>query len=150
MTAAKSTRRLLVQIGDGATPTEAFAASCSINTSREFSFDATTVETTIPDCDNPYAPSWVDRVVDTLSASISGAGTCDTSDFAMWRAWFLSGAVRNCRITISEPLAAGGGRFQGAFVLTKLGGAKEGDKATMSFSCELQSSGAVTWVPAAA
>ena len=46
-------RLLLIKIGDGATP-EVFAPLCGLQT-RSFNMSANSVDTTIPDCENPAA-----------------------------------------------------------------------------------------------
>jgi TP901-1 family phage major tail protein len=45
-------RTLLIQIGNGATPTEVFTNLCGLTT-RSFNMSANEVDTTITDCENP-------------------------------------------------------------------------------------------------
>jgi predicted secreted protein len=45
-------RTLLIQIGDGGSPTEVFTNLCGLKT-RSFNLSAGEVDTTIPDCANP-------------------------------------------------------------------------------------------------
>ncbi|RWX28958.1 phage tail protein [Rhizobium leguminosarum] len=45
-------RLLLVQIGDGGSPTELFTNLCGLKT-RSFSLSASEIDTTIPSCTNP-------------------------------------------------------------------------------------------------
>lgn len=85
-----TTKKLLLQFGDGAQPEE-FAHSCTINTSQDFTIEATTTDATDPNCQNPDAPGWVLRSVDTLSANINGAGTADPVSYGVLRAKALSG-----------------------------------------------------------
>jgi hypothetical protein len=143
-----TTRKLLIQFGDGADP-EVYSHNCSINTSREFTLEATTVDQTEPDCEAPDAPSWVARAVDTLSAGISGAGTMDPVSWGVLRDLMLAGEPFNVRVKLDIPLAQGGGHFQGRYVVTTLGMAKEG-KGYVTSNVALSSDGIVTWVDAAA
>lgn len=143
-----TTKSLLIQFGDGALP-EVFAHNCSINTTREFTLEASTVDGTAPDCDNMDAPAWVLRSIDTLSAGISGAGTMDPVSWGVLRTKMLAGASFNMRVKLDLPLASGGGYFSGAFVINSLGAAKEG-KGYVTCSVSLQSDGEITWTDAAA
>ncbi|MBR0695948.1 phage tail tube protein [Bradyrhizobium lablabi] len=90
--------QFLVEIGDGATP-EVFMAPCGLN-SRSFNRTAATNETNVPDCDDPDAPSWLERDVVSLSSSIAGAGVVADEDFDKWNAWFEAASTRNIRIKL--------------------------------------------------
>lgn len=143
-----TTKKLLIQFGDGESP-EVFAYNCTINTSQDFTIEGTTVDATEPNCENPDAPAWVLRSIDTLSAGINGAGTMDPVSYGVLRDHMLSGEPFNVRVLLDIPLAAGGGYFAGRYVMTTLGIAKEG-KGYVSATVALQSDGAVTWTDAAA
>jgi hypothetical protein len=140
------TKKLIVLLQQNGSPTT-WEAPCSINTNREFTIEAAVSEVPEVDCDDPDAPSWVARAVETLSAGLSGAGTLDTPDFEQWRDWMLSAEEKEIRIKLDVPLADGGGWFQGPFLITSLGLGKEG-KGFTTFSCELQSAGEITWTDA--
>jgi hypothetical protein len=142
-----TTKSLLIQFGDGGSP-EVFAHNCSINTTREFTIEATTNDGTAPDCNDLDAPSWVLRSIDTLSAGITGAGTMDPLSFAVMRDKMLGGYAIKARIKIDIALAAGGGYYAGSFVVTNLSIQKEG-KGYLTCNISLASDGAITWVPAA-
>lgn len=141
------TQKLLIEFGDGGGPEE-FAFNCTINTSREFTLTATAVEATDPNCVDPDAPSWVARAIDTLSAGITGEGTMDPISYGALRDRMLAAEPFNVRVTLDLPGASGGGYFQGSYVMTSLGLAKEG-KNFVSASVELASNGAITWTDAA-
>lgn len=141
-----TTRKLLIQFGDRESP-ETFAYNCSINTTQDFTIEATTTDSTEPNCEDPNAPAWVLRAVDTLSAGINGAGTTDLLSFAVLREHMMSGEAFNVRVLFDESSAAGGGYFQGRYVMTTLGVAKEG-KGYVSSTVALSSDGAVEWVAA--
>jgi len=90
--------QFLVTIGNGAIP-EVFAAPCGLN-SRSFNRTAAANETNVPDCDAPDDPSWLERDIVSLSATISGAGVVADEDFDTWNSWFESGATKNVKITL--------------------------------------------------
>ncbi|MFC0245822.1 phage tail tube protein [Falsochrobactrum ovis] len=142
-----TTKRLLIQFGDAETPEE-FVHSCTINTSQDFTIEATTTDATEPNCENPDLPAWVLRSVDTLSANINGAGTMDPVSFGVLRTHMLSGEPFNVRVTLDGLTAVnGGGHFAGRYVMTSLGLAKEG-KGYVTSTVALQSDGEIKWVPA--
>ncbi|MBP2540409.1 hypothetical protein J2768_002846 [Agrobacterium tumefaciens] len=143
-----TTNKLLIQFGDGEA-VEEFAHSCTINTSQEFTIEATMTESTDPNCENPDAPGWVLRSVDTLSANINGAGTTDPVSYGVLRQKMLSGEPFNVRVLVDLPKAQGGGWYAGRYVMSSLGLAKEG-KGFLSSTVALQSTGVVAWVEAAA
>jgi hypothetical protein len=143
-----TTKQLLIQFGDAGDP-EVYAHACTINTSQDFTIEATTVDATEPNCADPNAPSWVLRSVDTLSANINGAGTMDPVSHGVLRDHMLSGEPFNVRVNLAGLSgAAGGGYFQGRYVMTSLGLAKEG-KGYVTSTVALQSDGEVAWVEAA-
>lgn len=143
-----NTRSLLIEFGDGGSP-ETFAHLCTINTSRDFTLEASPVEDPIVDCTAPDSPAWIARVIDTLSAGVSGEGTMDPLTYGVLRDFMLAAAPFNVRITIDLTGAAGGGYYYGSFVMTNLGIAKDGRQGLVSCSVELQSAGAIGWTDAA-
>ena len=141
------TQKLLIEFGDGGSP-EDFAFNCSINTNREFTIEATSLEATDPNCVDPDAPAWIGRAIDTLSAGITGEGTMDPLSWGALRDFMLAAEPINMRVTLDLPGAQGGGYFSGSFVMTSLGAAKEG-RGFVTCSVELQSNGAIAWTDAA-
>jgi predicted secreted protein len=140
--------KLLVQIGDGASPSETFTHDCLINTERGIAFSADTQEFVVPDCLAPEDPAWKEVTKDGLSASINGAGMLHTSSVETWFNWFKSSDTKNVRVKVDVAGADGGGYWQGAFHLTSFeitGNRKE--KSTVSVT--LMSNGPVTWTDAA-
>src|SRR6185295_4350024 len=104
--------QFLIQLGNGATP-EVFASPCGLN-SRGFSRTAATNDTNVPDCDNPDAPSWLERDVVSLSGALSGSGVVANEDFDVWEAWFDSAVSKNVKITLGTRV------WIGLCLLTKL------------------------------
>lgn len=77
-----------VMLGDGASP-ETFAAPCGF-TSKSLVLSKNLSEVNLPDCDDPDAPSWVGRDVESLTASISGEGVMAVESAPDWMAAYES------------------------------------------------------------
>lgn len=88
-----------IKLGDGAMPNENFAAPCGFN-SRGFKRSAATSDVNVPDCDDPDAPSWLERDVVSLSGELSGAGVVADEDFNTWNTWFEDATTKNVQITL--------------------------------------------------
>lgn len=130
---------LLILIGDGASP-EVFAAPCGL-TSKGFDLTASSNGIEVPDCDDPDAPAWTERVVKALSGSVSGSGIMAKESFALWRDWALSGLPGNVRVKLDH---AGLGYYSGSFILNKFGlKASLGDKVQVDIG--LESDGQIIW-----
>ncbi|MEZ0169929.1 phage tail tube protein [Microvirga sp. TS319] len=120
-----------------------FAAPCGL-TSRSISFSKETNDTNSIDCDQEDAPSWVDRDVVSLSASISGEGVMARESLDLWREAFMTTEPVNARIEVAGSAAQGGGYWSGKFHLTSFEpGATRGERASVSI--EMQSSGPIVW-----
>jgi hypothetical protein len=110
--------KFIVEIGDGATPTESFDVPCSI-TSKGVVFTGTPQENTVRDCDNPAAPTWIARTMSSLSAEFTGSGTLALEDFEIWRVWFEDALTKNIRIAMAVP-APDGGAWEGPAILSSM------------------------------
>lgn len=136
---------LLIMLGDGTSP-ETFAAPCGLVT-KAINFDATTNDFNVPDCADPDAPSWTERVVDALSAGVPGSGVVSLADLDTWRVWFFSGLAKNVQVVLDEDLARGGGHFAMSAVMTTFNiTGNKGELAQLEIN--IQSNGEVTWVDA--
>lgn len=137
---------LLIMIGDGNSP-ETFAMPCGLTT-RGINFAAATNDFNVPDCDDPDAPVWTERVISALSAGVSGNGLLAAEAHDDWRSWFLSGLAKNIQVSVDELLGGGGGYYAMSAVLTgfNLTG-EQGGKLQVEIT--IQSDGVVSWVPAA-
>lgn len=137
--------KLLVMLGDGDSP-ETFASPCGLVT-KAINFDATTNDFNVPDCADPDAPSWTERVVDALSAGIPASGVLSLADLEDWRTWFFSGLGRNIQVVLDESLALGGGMFEMNAVMTTFN--ITGNKGELAqIEVNIQSNGPVTWADA--
>jgi len=140
--------KFLIQLGDGADPTEAFVAPCAL-TSKGISFSAESNDFNVPDCDDEDAAVWTERVVSALSAGVSGSGTLATESLDLWEEWFLSGAAKNIRVKIDKTLATGGRHYAMSAILTSFNiTANIGELAQVEI--EIASNGEVISVPAVA
>lgn len=137
--------KLLVQIGNGATPTETFAHDCLINTARGIKFTAETNEDIMPDCTNPDAPAWKAVTKDGLMATISGAGKLNATSVAAFYAWLTGANSKNCRFMLNLTGANGGGYWQGAFHLTEFEVSASDNKSTAECQISLVSDGPLTF-----
>jgi hypothetical protein len=137
MTQATTLRfsQFLIQIGNGASP-ETFASPCGLN-SRGFSRSAATNDTNVGDCDDPDAPTWLDRDVVSLSGALSGAGVVADEDFDTWNAWFESGTSKNVKIKLGTRV------WVGAAILSKLDVTGSRGKRT-EFSASIDTDGKLT------
>jgi hypothetical protein len=134
--------KLLILVGDGASP-EVFAEPCGLTT-KSFDLAASTNTTLIPDCDDPEAPAWEAKDVNSLSATVSGTGVMAVESFEKWNDWFMEAQSRSAQIKLDS---ADLGHYAGTFILSafKLGGTR-GQKVTVDIT--LVNDGAVTWVDA--
>lgn len=143
-TVLAGTKLLILVGGGGNSPPdspEVFAAPCGLTT-KSFNLKASTNTTLIPDCDDPSAPAWEAKDVNSLSADVSGAGVMAVESFYTWKDWFMSGTPRNVQIKLDTSAL---GHFLGTFIITDLKyGGERGQKVTLEVS--LVNDGAVTWV----
>lgn len=137
---------LLILLGDGGSP-ETFASPCGLTT-KALNIEATANEFNVPDCADPDAPSWTERIISALSAAVPGNGVVSMADYADWRTWMLSGLERNIQVSMNESLALGGGYYEFSAVLTTFNtSGNDGELAQLEVA--IQSNGPVAWVDAA-
>lgn len=138
--AAKGTK-LLVKFGDGGSP-ENFVHYCSINAEREFALEANINESMAINCDDPDAPGWIDRDVESLSGQITGAGVMNTPDYRIIRNRWLQAESFNCQVVLNVDAADGGDVATGRFLISNLSiTGNRGDKVQLSVT--LQSDGPI-------
>lgn len=93
--------KMVVKLGDGAA-VEVFAAPCGF-VSKALNLSKNINETNIPDCDDPDAPAWVGRDVQSLTWNVTGQGVLAKEAFPTWQSFFNSTTSRNVRIEITFP-----------------------------------------------
>lgn len=140
--------KLLIQIGNGATP-EVFAHDCLINSARGIQFSNSMNESINPNCDAPEDPGWIDREKDGLTATVTGAGKLHTNSVETWFNWWKSPDTKNIRVKIDVTGANGGGYWSGAFHLSDFEITGPDRKEKVEVSVTLQSDGELTWTDAA-
>lgn len=129
--------KMRILLGDGGSP-ETFSAPCGL-TSRSFSPTKNFGESTVPDCDDPDAPYWIGRDVQSMSASVSGEGVLAAEAAETWMDATFSTESVNVQIEIE--FTTGVWSFSGAFHVTASITANQGEKVSVSVSME--SDGAV-------
>jgi predicted secreted protein len=133
----------VVTIGDGATPTELFAAPCGF-TERSLKLEKAMGTTIVPDCADEAAASWEENEPISKKAMISGTGVFDEDAHDdIWRLKWASDLPFNAKIAMVRNGTVLG-RYSGQFHLTSLEfGGSRGEKVTCG--AELVSTGAVVW-----
>ena len=111
--------QFLVLIGDGASP-QTFGDPCGL-TSRGFNRTAETNDTNTPDCDDPDAPSWLERDVVSLSGEMSGSGVVATESIDTWDEWFESGESRDVRVELATRVWEGRAKLTGLNITAERG-----------------------------
>jgi predicted secreted protein len=91
-----------VLLGDGASP-ETFAAPCGF-TSKSLTLTKNLQDINLPDCDDPDAPAWVGRDVQSLSAAINGEGVLAAESAPDWFDAFESTESISVKIEIEFEL----------------------------------------------
>lgn len=141
--------QLLIKISDMEV-SPVFAHPCLINANRQLSLTAELTDVVVPDCSDPDLMAWTVREKRALSCSITGAGVLHTPDTKDYFDWVTGSAAKNVRAELGAvTLANGGGHIAGAFHLGQFdfGGDRGG---LTEANVSLSSSGAMTWVDAAA
>lgn len=134
-----------VLLGDGATPTEVFAAPCGFS-SKSFTLAKNLQEVDLPDCDDPDQIAWIGRDAQNLSASISGDGVAAAESVQDWNDAFKN--VESVSAKVEIEFATGILTYTGKFQVDNLAfGAQQAGRVTLSVN--MQSDGPIldTWTP---
>ena len=136
--AAEKGRAFLLKIGDGQ-PSESFATIAGMRSTR------LSINSEIVDVTNKDSAGWRELLADggVRRVSISGAGVFTNSQSELdLQAKVLAGAIANYQIVFES-----GDMFSGAFLVASLDytGEHNGER---SYTLSLESSGAVTFIPA--
>lgn len=149
MATGRQTTRLIIQLGNGATPTEVFAHTCGANA---FNVKLTNNlgENTILDCDDPLdVPGVIIRHLESQDTSVSIAGMVTTQAWDTWRTWADEGTEKNIRILLDESLANAGGYWTLPAFLGELELVKE-SSGKVAFTATITGAGQRVWTDAAA
>lgn len=140
------TTRLVIQLGDGASP-ETFAHTCGAN-----SFGITLTnnlgENTVLDCDDPLdVPAAIVRHLESQDTSCTISGMVTVEAWPTWLAWADDGVEKNVKILLDESAANNGGFWTLPAYLQQLELNKEsGGKVT--FSATISGAGQRAWTDA--
>jgi TP901-1 family phage major tail protein len=93
--------KFYVRLSDGASP-PTFAAPCGF-TSKSFTRSKTLGEVQVPDCDDPDAPAWVERDVQSMSAAITGEGVLAKSAVPIWEDALASSDSIEAEVELEYP-----------------------------------------------
>lgn len=93
--------KFFVRLSSGSTPAT-FVAPCGF-TSKSFSRGKSLNSVQIPDCDDPDAPAWEARDVQSMSATISGSGVLAKAAVPTWEAALASTDSIECEVELDYP-----------------------------------------------
>lgn len=141
----RSWTKLSIWLGDGASPEDFTSRVCGMTT-KEFTIEGTTTDSEVPDCDDPDAAVWIERVIRALSGSFSGSGVMAEETYPTYRTWMLSAAPKNVRIVLELGTP---GYYHGSFVMTNLGTPSSIGDGKVGMSIALQSDGPIGWTAGA-
>lgn len=108
-----------ILIGDGGSPTEAFTPVCGL-TSKGIDWNADTVTSEVPDCANEDLPSWQEKDIKSVGASLSGSGMWSTVNHPILLNWISSAAKKNIQVEYTDAVTGSPKTIAGPAVLTKL------------------------------
>lgn len=117
---------------------------CGLN-NHTVTFTKNTTEVTVPDCDDPELPAWIERGVESLDLSASGEGILAAEAVNSWWESFNTTESINARIYIGAPDDVANGHYwEGKVHVTSFEVTGErGNKAQASIS--IVSDGEVTF-----
>lgn len=90
--------KIIILVGDGASPTEVFTAPAMINTSRGLTFSTSTESDELIDLNNQSAPASMVRRVKSVDLKLDGAGMVHADDVKTWLDWAAAGTIKNVKI----------------------------------------------------
>jgi predicted secreted protein len=133
-------RTFLIKIGDGATPTEAFAAFGGM-TGKSLKVNNARIDATTPDPNTPEGAFWRETLDDVKSVSVSGDVTLvdDAQEARIVAVAMSASAEANFEIVVPSV-----GTFAGAFSVE----IEFGDDGKATLSMSLESTGAVAFTAA--
>lgn len=150
MTQAKTFKfsDVAILVGDGASPTEAFAAPCGL-TQMGMTLATNSNQTDIPDCDNVDDAIWSVTDITSVQMTLSGQGVLDRTARVLWEAWAFSGTEKNVRWMYDVLLADHGGYYSAPAVLTNYQvSGQRGQRVTVQIAINLN--GKPVFTPASA
>lgn len=110
---------IVIQVGDGNTPVEAFTVQALINESTTLDMDADVETEELVDLADLSVPGLKTTTVTSVSLVLNGEGTVHKANQKYWMDWMKSGAAKNCIITQLSPPEDGGWKIDASLLLTK-------------------------------
>lgn len=107
----------MMLLGDGATPTEVFAAPCGFD-SLTMTINIETSDSNVLDCADPDLPAWLISDEVSKQMTLQGSGILDISAQKIWREWSTEGGEKNVRWVKNTTSAEGGGHYQAPAILS--------------------------------
>lgn len=108
---------LLVQIGDGGTPTETFAHDCLLNGQRALETSVEMAVSRVPNCTDPALPDKTIRRAKAVDHKITFSGMLHATSAKAWQDWADSGVAKNVRFKQNVSGANGGWQMAGSWLL---------------------------------
>lgn len=111
---------VVVMLGDGATPTEAFEAPCGA-TSYTWTTSTNTNDEDLPDCDNSDAVGYQSPNVVSVGDQLQVQGFVDAAAHETWLDAIHAGEPINVRVVYNKGANATGGRkgyYEGPAIIT--------------------------------
>jgi TP901-1 family phage major tail protein len=137
-------RLMLVRIGNGATPTEAFALLCGLR-SKTLTINNSEIDVTTADCTTPGGPLWTEVLAGVKRVSVTGNGYFkdEATEATMNTKVMSADPTANFEIVVPEL-----GTFAGKFFISNVeyGGEQEDG---VTYSLSLGSTGVITFTAAA-
>jgi hypothetical protein len=136
--------QFIISLASADSPNE-FIAPCGF-TSKSLTFTKNLSEVNIPDCDDPDAPFWLARDVQSLSAAISGEGVLAAESIQRWEAFRDStdSVPAEIEITFSTGVLTYTGNFHmESFAI----GSEQGGRVTVNASLQSDGEVAGVWTP---
>lgn len=87
-----------------------FLKPCGLN-NHSYQFSKNTNEVTVPDCDDPDLPAWIERETESLDFSASGEGILAAESVDKWWELFSNTDSALARMYIGAPDDAINGRY---------------------------------------
>jgi hypothetical protein len=121
----------------------AFVAPCGF-TSKSFSWSRGLADVTIPDCDDPDAPAWVGRDVESLSASVTGEGILAAEAIPTWLG--VLDTIEAVQVQVEVTYTTGVLTITGLMQLESLEvGAQQGQKVSINVSMQSDGEMVTEW-----
>lgn len=111
-------------IGDGATPTEAFAAICGL-TSKGINFSSDTTDVEVPDCTDEDLPAYKEKGIKAQEITLTGSGMWAAEHHGDMINWWKSGIAKNAKVQYVDAVNGDPEFINGPLLLISIGNTVE-------------------------